>query len=374
MSDPDFMCRFMRRFTRSLFDFKPDVINLSHREYGSETDFYNFGSKLAASGVITVASAGNKAENARDHWPSAAPGFISVGSTTESGSTAASSNWGESVDIMAPGENITVSENGQFMYTGGTSFAAPLVSAIILLMKDQYIRTEPKKPLNWLVARHILRKTAVPMSCKEYCSKVYDSEQHLYDNIKDDSCRAHCCDSNGETQHCTAGLVDAHVAVLEARKGCPNTFLLDSDKYLVDLKQNTDGLYQGSFVLSNVGCGSESRISDFKIELRRSEPLALVAEYPTFEIAITDLAKRPCAVIKQKGEQMEFDNLTSEFDFALECGFNDLDESAHIVITQHSKGRLPYFFKMDLRLKSKTHDRLHNELHLIASHSHVSST
>jgi subtilisin family serine protease len=89
-----------------------------------------------AAGVVIVAAAGNDGSSA-PHYPAASPGVLAVGSTNSAGVRSSWSNFGSWVDVMAPGENIyTTMSNGGYGSGDGTSFAAPLVSAIVGLMRS----------------------------------------------------------------------------------------------------------------------------------------------------------------------------------------------------------------------------------------------
>lgn len=83
-------------------------------------------------GALIITSSGNDASNNDRYpvFPAAFDGVISVGSTNQKGRLSDFSNWGkESVDLLAPGENIwsTYLDKG-WAFMSGTSMAAPMVS------------------------------------------------------------------------------------------------------------------------------------------------------------------------------------------------------------------------------------------------------
>ena len=98
-----------------------------------------------------VAAAGNASEDVAGHSPANCPGVYAIASTTTQGRLARYSNFGARIDIAAPGgqynsatgnEGIIALSNAghtspttdSFSNTGGTSFAAPMVSGTVALM------------------------------------------------------------------------------------------------------------------------------------------------------------------------------------------------------------------------------------------------
>lgn len=95
----------------------------------------------ASQGIITVAAAGNYGRDASTSSPASAESAITVGAVGpqwniwESEQTGAGSNYGENLDIFAPGVNIISAghedDSGTAVYTG-TSMATPHVSGLVL--------------------------------------------------------------------------------------------------------------------------------------------------------------------------------------------------------------------------------------------------
>jgi subtilisin family serine protease len=108
-------------------------------------------------GVILTASAGNGRSNGI-HYPSGFPEVISVGATDSNDFKANFSNYGPSVDIMAPGDfiNSTIlgGECGEWRYPSGTSYAAPIIAGVVGLMLSVNPDLTPDEVLN------VLRATA----------------------------------------------------------------------------------------------------------------------------------------------------------------------------------------------------------------------
>lgn len=101
-------------------------------------------------GVILVASAGNTS-SVYPHYPSSFQEVISVGASDENDNLASFSNYGYPIDLLAPGTNIyTTTLNKQYDYMNGTSFAAPIVSAVVGLLKAKFPNLTPNEIKNIL--------------------------------------------------------------------------------------------------------------------------------------------------------------------------------------------------------------------------------
>ncbi|KAA3617761.1 MAG: T9SS C-terminal target domain-containing protein [Calditrichaeota bacterium] len=84
--------------------------------------------------VIIVASAGNSATD-QVHYPSGLIETISVGASTEDDGLAGFSNFGNTIDLVAPGSDIlSTAVGGSYNSVNGTSFSAPIVSAVSALL------------------------------------------------------------------------------------------------------------------------------------------------------------------------------------------------------------------------------------------------
>ncbi|MCX5697979.1 MAG: S8 family serine peptidase, partial [Candidatus Omnitrophica bacterium] len=114
-----------------------DVINMSFSETGSNTlksaiDYAH------AKGVVLVACAGNDG-NSKENFPAASEGVIAVGATEKDDSLSWYSNYGDWVDVVAPGTQIlscvpktggTLANSTGYHYDIGTSFSTPYVSGV----------------------------------------------------------------------------------------------------------------------------------------------------------------------------------------------------------------------------------------------------
>lgn len=116
------------------------VVNMSFGTYGFNP--FSEATQLAYdSDVLCVAAAGNDGTAALC-YPAADEYVIGVGALSEgSWELAAYSNYGENVDVVAPGTVYTAVNGGGYSTMTGTSLASPLVAGVISLLSstDKYI-------------------------------------------------------------------------------------------------------------------------------------------------------------------------------------------------------------------------------------------
>ncbi len=95
-------------------------------------------------GVIVVAAAGNDGITT-PLYPAAFPGVIAVGATDASDSLVSFSNYGDWVDVTAPGVDIlSTVPFGGYEYFSGTSMATPHVSGLLALLKSHFPTYTPQ--------------------------------------------------------------------------------------------------------------------------------------------------------------------------------------------------------------------------------------
>ncbi|KAF5664035.1 alkaline protease (oryzin) [Fusarium denticulatum] len=117
------------------------VINLSLGIDGVSGALNDIIKNAAKSGVIFVVAAGNQGTNANTKSPASAPQAITVGAIDKNWRIPSWSNYGSSVDIMAPGVDVVsasyLSDNGTYIESG-TSMATPHVSGLVLYAQSVY--------------------------------------------------------------------------------------------------------------------------------------------------------------------------------------------------------------------------------------------
>jgi subtilisin family serine protease len=102
-----------------------------------------------AQNVVLVGSSGNTGSS-NPHYPSGYSEVICVGNSTINDFVASNSNYGSTLDLVAPGTNIlSTSMQGGYRTSGGTSAASPHVAATaaLILSRQSFINEEVKQIL-----------------------------------------------------------------------------------------------------------------------------------------------------------------------------------------------------------------------------------
>jgi len=114
-------------------DHGAKVVNISYDIGGADAAINEAAQYLRSKGGVLVMSAGN---SNTDNGYSDNPYIIDVAATTDTDARAGFSNYGNYIDIAAPGEHIvTTWENGGYGWGSGTSFSSPVVAGVVALIK-----------------------------------------------------------------------------------------------------------------------------------------------------------------------------------------------------------------------------------------------
>lgn len=117
-------------------DQEVDIINLSLGTTTFNQAFEDTILEATKQGIIVIGASGNNGKELA-FYPAAYSASISVGSISSNDVVSFFSNYHESLDVVAPGHNIKVTSLGGSTATvSGTSFAAPMVSGVVALLKS----------------------------------------------------------------------------------------------------------------------------------------------------------------------------------------------------------------------------------------------
>lgn len=154
------------------------VINLSLGGNGRCSRTYQSAIDTARqNGATVVVAAGNERQNAANVQPANCEGVITVGASGETGNVASYSNFGDRVDVTAPGGDfqrdrgvLSTLNSGEtrqgrpnYAYYQGTSMATPFVSGVIANMLAVDPSLSPDR------IERIIKDTARPMNCQYGC-------------------------------------------------------------------------------------------------------------------------------------------------------------------------------------------------------------
>lgn len=130
-----------------------DIINMSFGGSGESIIFSNTVKKAIDAGIVLVAAAGNNNSN-KLYYPAAYNGVISVTATDSQNKRAEFTNYGDWVDVAAPGVFIlsTVLKSGGalsyqsgYYWASGTSMAAPYIAGVAGLLLSKNPGLTPNK-------------------------------------------------------------------------------------------------------------------------------------------------------------------------------------------------------------------------------------
>lgn len=126
-----------------------DIINMSYGAYNDSGEENKAIWDAYQAGVTLVAAAGN--DNTGLAYPAKYMPVISAGATGRTDQRSSFSNYGEGLDIVAPGEQIlSTNINNAYSSGSGTSFSAPVVTGILSLLQGQNQAITPEAA-EWLL-------------------------------------------------------------------------------------------------------------------------------------------------------------------------------------------------------------------------------
>ena len=116
-----------------------DIISMSLGTYDDSLVLQNAVQYALANQVLLVAAAGNNGVE-EVCYPAAYEGVLAVGAIDADGNVSGFSNYGEGLDLVAPGVGLQVAApNDEYGYFSGTSAAVPCVAAVLA----NYLSTNP---------------------------------------------------------------------------------------------------------------------------------------------------------------------------------------------------------------------------------------
>ena len=217
-----------------------DVINLS---LGSSTPTNLWAGVIddileANPDLVIVAASGNE-DNDQPNYPAAFPDVLSVGASNFLGQRSPYSSFGSTVDVVAPGgdisqygfggllvaggtwvpelwegipedqsiSNLAFDQRGTYLFTQGTSFASPAVAGVVALMKGE----DPERSVTREQINAVLRSTAnrdAVSLIEEDLSRYQVTSQNKAANVE----------AEAKTYFLGEGLVDAEAAIAAVKR------------------------------------------------------------------------------------------------------------------------------------------------------------
>lgn len=148
---------------------KAKVINMSLAGY-APSPIIEEAVKTAIKNNVTIVAAASNESIDEPAYPASYEGVISVGSTNAKNKLSWYSNYGPTVDLVAPGEDIYAplydyEKKSTFEKMSGTSMASPVVAGVASLLLSKHPNLKPEQ------IEYILEHTAKDLGAKGYDTK-----------------------------------------------------------------------------------------------------------------------------------------------------------------------------------------------------------
>jgi len=145
---------------------------------GFNTAMNNAVAALVSCGVTTAVAAGNDNANACNYSPASTPSAITVGATSTDASNrdtrSSFSNYGNCVDVFAPGSNIYscgITSNTAYSTLSGTSMACPHVAGLAAVYLHKNPNLNPARVKEEMIANcnwDLITNPSTPNNCLIY--------------------------------------------------------------------------------------------------------------------------------------------------------------------------------------------------------------
>lgn len=122
-----------------------DVVNMSYGGSGYSEYSFDVMQYAYSKGVVLVGAAGNE-NSSLPHYPSGYDNVLSVAASDQDDIRASFSNYGYTVDVLAPGVSIyNTWFDDTYAWLQGTSMASPIVAGLAALVKAQFPNYTPNQ-------------------------------------------------------------------------------------------------------------------------------------------------------------------------------------------------------------------------------------
>ncbi|UXH43238.1 S8 family serine peptidase [Rossellomorea vietnamensis] len=159
-------------------DHGADIINLSLGSYNNMDALEDAIDYAVDKGVLVVGAAGND----NDHavlYPATYADVLAVGSIDSAkGTKSAFSNYGETIDVSAPGTNIFSTWMSGYETLDGTSMSTAIVSSVSSMVKQQY------PFLTGLQVKDVMENSATPLPQIELLGKGLINAEEALNYVK----------------------------------------------------------------------------------------------------------------------------------------------------------------------------------------------